>query len=121
MTIKDNDTAGKAQFSATDYSVGEGEGQITITVKRTGGTSSAATVDYSTTDGTGTQGTDYTTSKGTLTFGSNETTKAFPVPIQDDGIAHAGIIKTVMLTLGIPGNGLTLGTPSAATLWIVKE
>jgi pseudomonalisin len=121
LTIKDNDVAGKAQFSATDYGVAEGEGSVTITVTRTGGSSSQATVDYATADGTGVDGTDYSQTVGTLTFGAGETTKTFSVPILDDGTANPGIDKSVQLTLGNPGNGLVLGTPTAATLWIVKE
>jgi hypothetical protein len=56
-----------------------------------------------------------------LTFGLKETTKTFTVPILDDGVANPGTIKNVLLTLSTPGNGLTLGSPSAATLWIIKE
>src|SRR5205085_5921623 len=38
------------QFSDTGYRVNEGDGHATITVTRTGDTSSAATVDYKTVD-----------------------------------------------------------------------
>ncbi len=121
LTILDNDVAGKAQFSATDYSVAEGAGTVTITVTRTGGTSSLATVDYATADGTGVDGTDYSQASGTLTFGAGETTKTFAITVLDDGTANAGTDRTVQLTLGNPGNRLLLGSVPAATLWIVKE
>jgi hypothetical protein len=120
VTIRDNDVAGTARFSATDYSVDELAGVATIGVTRTG-TSSEATVAYETADGTGVANTDYTAASGTLTFGQNEKSKTFSVPILDDGAANSGITKTVLLTLSGPGNGLALGSPSTATLWIVKE
>jgi hypothetical protein len=88
---------------------------------RSGGTSSEATVDYTTADATGVQGTDYAMSSGTLTFGLNEKVKTFTVPILDDGTPNPGVVKDVLLTLGSPEAGLALGSPSSATLWILKE
>jgi uncharacterized repeat protein (TIGR03803 family) len=120
-TIKDNDAAGKAQFSATDYSVDELEGTVTITVTRSGGTSSGATVGYATADGTAKAGTDYTGAVGTLTFGAGQKTATFPITVLDDGVANGGAVQTVVLTLGTTGGKLSLGTPTVATLWILKD
>jgi hypothetical protein len=125
LTIKDNDVAGKVQFSASDYSVSEGDGTATVTVTRTGGTSSEATVVYATADAdagtTAVPGTDYTSSSGTLTFGLKATSATFTIQVLNDGLANAGATKAVVLTLGSPGGGLNLGSLSKATLWIVKQ
>jgi Metallo-peptidase family M12B Reprolysin-like/Calx-beta domain len=121
VTIKDNDKAGSVQFNASDYSVDELAGTVTITVKRTGGNSSEATVDFDTSDGTAAAPGDYSATSGTLTFGAGETLASFTVPVNDDGTANAGLVQTVALSLSSPGGNLALGARSTATLWIVKE
>jgi sugar lactone lactonase YvrE len=122
VTLRDNDSAGRVQFSSTDYSVAEDvtRGLATITVTRTGGASSEATVDYSTADGTAQAGTDYTPTSGTLAFGLGERSKTFAIPVADDAIPSSGAVS-VLLTLDAPGNGLALGSPSIAALWIVRR
>jgi hypothetical protein len=120
VTIRDNDKAGTAQFSAASYSVAETAGTATITVTRSGGTSSLATVNYSTSDGSAVAPTDYATSAGTLTFGLNEKSKTFPIPVIDNATPDNGAVS-VNLTLDTPANGLALGATSTATLWIVRE
>jgi hypothetical protein len=120
VTIKDNDKAGTVQFSVASYSVAETAGAATITVTRSGGTSSQATVHYSTSDGTATAPGDYTTTAGTLTFGLNEKSKTFTVPVVDNGTPDSGAVS-VNLTLDTPANGFALGANSTATLWIVRE
>lgn len=111
VTITDNDTAGKVQFNATNYSVAEDAGTATITVTRTGGTSSQATVQWQASGGA--------TASGTLTFGLGVSSQTFTVPITDNGTV--GPNPPVVLTLSSPGNGAVLGTPSTATLWIVDN
>jgi len=124
LTITEKDVAGSAQFSVSDFSVGESDGFATITVTRTGGTASNATVAYATADldpaTTATAGSDYTSTSGTLTFGPNVTVQSFPIPILDDGLVNPGV-KTIVLTLGPTGGGLSLGSRPKGTLWIVKE
>jgi hypothetical protein len=120
LTITDNDVAGKAQFSVAAYSVAEDGGSIDITVTRTGGKSSAATVDYATSPGDvspAAPGVNYGTVGGTLSFGVNETSKTFNVPVLNDGPGTGN--KSVKLTLGYPGGNLGLGKITEAVLWIV--
>ncbi len=57
----------------------------------------SVTVEYTTSDGTATQGNDYTITSGTLTFLPGETTKTVSVPITDDLEEDDG--ETLMLTL----------------------
>jgi hypothetical protein len=120
VTIRDNDKAGQVRFSATDYSVAENTGAATITVTRSGGTSSEATVQYSTSDGSAVAGTDYTAVSGTLTFALKQRSATFTVPIADDGVPNTGAVS-IDLALDTPDNGLALGTVPSATLWIVRE
>jgi len=122
LTLTDNDTAGRVQFGAADYSVGEGGGTAPITVTRSGGTSSQASVDYAASDGGATStppNPDYSATGGTLSFGLGETTKTFTIPITDDAIVEGN--ETIVLTLSNPAGGLALGPQAAATLWIVAD
>jgi hypothetical protein len=119
LTITDDDTAGKVQFSSPVLSVSETAGTATLTVTRTGGTSGNATVSYATSNGTATAGADYTATNGTLTFGVGELSKTFTVPILNDATSEVG--EWLTLTLSNPSYGLTLGTTPTATLWIVSE
>jgi hypothetical protein len=120
LTITDNDAAGKVQFGAGNYSVDEGGVSVNLTVTRTLATSELATVDYQVTGGTATNGADYTLAPGTLTFNPGEKTKTIPIPIVDDAVPLEGN-ETVVVTLSNPGGGLSLGTLSQTTLWIVDN
>jgi hypothetical protein len=117
LSISDNDVAGKAQFSVASYSVAEG-GLATLTVKRSGGTSSGATVAYATGGGTATGGTNYTSTSGTLTFGAGQTSLPITVQTLDDLVAGNTFFQ---VTLTSPGGGLKLGTPTTADVWIVSN
>jgi hypothetical protein len=72
------------RFSAQSYEVREDAGQIVVTVERSGDLSSAASVEYGTTDGTASDRSDYLTARGVLHFAPGETTKSFSVLITDD-------------------------------------
>jgi Calx-beta domain len=104
LTINDDDTSTFA-FSAPNYSAAEDAGHATITVKRSGATNIAASVNYATANGTAT-GADYTPASGTLAFAAGETTKTFDVAVTNDGTAEAN--ETVNLTL--TSGGSTVGT-----------
>src|SRR5207249_10458348 len=83
LTIADNDTP-VIQFSAANFSVGEGDGKQDITVIRTGGTNVAVAVDFATTDGTASADADYMNTTGTVTFAEGDTNLTFTVDIVDD-------------------------------------
>jgi hypothetical protein len=120
LTITDNDTAGKVQFSAANYSVDEGGRSATITVTRSGGTSGGAMVDYAVVGGTATNDeSDCYLAPGTLTFGPGEMTKTITIPITHDNLPETN--ETVILALTAnPSGGLLLGAQTTATLWIVE-
>lgn len=104
------------QFSSATYSAGEGAGSAIINVTRTGDTSSAATIDYATSDGTASERSDYTPALGTLRFAEGDTSKSFLVLISDDFSVENS--ETVNLTLSNPTGGATLGSPGTAVLTI---
>src|SRR5215831_641466 len=85
------------QFSSAGYSANEGDGIATITVTRSGDTSTAATVDYASSDGTASERSDYTTALGTLRFAAGEASKTFIVLIIDDASVENN--ESINLTL----------------------
>lgn len=105
------------QFSAPTYTVFENRGVATITVVRSGGRASSATVDFATVPGgTATPGADYQQVSGRITFAPGQTRATFDVPIVADNISD--VDETVQLALTNPGEGARLGTPNVATLTI---
>lgn len=108
------------QFSASSYSVGEGDGSVRITVTRSGDTSGPASVFYFTADaGVATQKRDYTLTGGTLNFAPGETTKKFTVLITEN--AYVQGTHTLFIQLNSPTGGAFLGSPNFATLSITDN
>jgi Calx-beta domain-containing protein/beta-propeller repeat-containing protein len=121
------------QFSASGVSVNEVAASVTLTVTRLGDASQAASVDYHTIDdpaevrcddqvnnhGAAYARCDYATSNDTLSFAAAQTTKSLTVPIINDGHLEAG--ETFQIVLTNPSAGLTLGTPSTATVTITDN
>src|SRR5205085_4749257 len=68
--------AGTVQFLSANVGVPEYAGSVPIMVVRSGDTSTTATVDYSTSDGTASQMMDYTIASGTLHFAAGEASKS---------------------------------------------
>jgi hypothetical protein len=123
VTILNDDIAanpGTLQFSLSNYSVAEGDGNATITVTRTGGSTGAVGVSYATSDNTANAGSDYTAVSSTLGWADGESgAQTFQVPIIDD--TDVEVPETVNLTLSSPTGSATLGTPNTATLTISSE
>jgi hypothetical protein len=121
LSIVEDDIGGVMQFSAATYTFGEGAGNASIVISRTGSTAGGATVDFATSDGTATAGTDYTTTTGTATFAVGQTALTFLVPVADTAAADG--VRTVNLTLSNPGPNATttLGARSTAVLKIIDN
>ena len=120
VTIKDDDVAGKAQFSSASYSVNGSTGEATIVVTRSGGAAAGATIHYSTADASALDGTDYTATSGSLTFAAGEKARSFTVKVTNAGVTDGSAVG-LTLSLDTPGGGLGLGAPATATLWIIRE
>lgn len=107
------------QFSLPQFDVFEdlvmSGGSAIVTVTRSGNTSSPASVDYATSDGSATQKGDYTLAAGTLTFAAGETSKTFPILIIDDVFQEG--TESFSVTLSNP-IGTTLGVRSVTTVKI---
>src|SRR6185436_7788646 len=81
VTILDNDAG--LSFSSPAYSILKSGVSATIGVVRSGFTNSTVSVNYSTQDGTATNGVDYFGTSGTLIFTNGETSKSFSFPVID--------------------------------------
>ena len=92
LTIVDDDpVGGYLRFSSANFNTTESSGSTTITVERVGDTSQAVTVDYATSDDSGSATVvpcstvngiassrcDFTTALGTLRFAAGESSKTF--------------------------------------------
>ncbi len=117
------------QLSSTSYSAGEASGSATVTVTRTGDTSTPASVNYRTSDSAGlvncavvankaSERCDYVTTIGTLRFAVGESSKNFVIPIIDDAQVEGNENFVVTLS-GV--SGAALGAQSTATVTIVDN
>jgi glucose/arabinose dehydrogenase len=119
ITILDDDAVNSVfNLSRATYTVNENAGTAEITIQRSGDTTVAATVNYTTTAGTATAGADYTTTTGTLNFAANEVTKVLLIPITNDAVAEPN--ENLTITLSAPTGG-TLGLTTLASLTIADN
>ena len=108
---------GSPQLSQSSYTVLQSAGSGSVTVNRTGGTSGAFSVTYATSDGSAVAGADYTATRGTLQWQSGDAkSQSFTVPVSNASPFVGS--KTFSVTLSAPSNGVTLGSPSVATIAI---
>ncbi|MCC7358020.1 MAG: hypothetical protein IT317_00985 [Anaerolineales bacterium] len=130
VIIADDDTPPTAQFSAAAYVAAEADASLpfTVTLSSPLGTLSApssvtVTVAYTTTSagpqpGSATPGDDYVHATGVLTFAPGVTTTVGALTLLPDTLYEP--TETFGLELGGPSNA-TLGTPGAATLYLVED
>ena len=117
--INDNFPAGTLGFSATNYSVVESGGYITITVVRTNGSTGVVTVAYQTRNGftndpgvqTAIGSRDYGITSGTLTFGDRVTSASFNVPITNYSSLQSNKFFNVLLSNPTGGATFDTNTP----------
>lgn len=110
-------TANSIALMAPTYSVPQSSGSVAVTVARTGASIGAASVAYSTANGTAVAGSDYTAVNGTLTWSDGDTTdKTITVPV-NSGATFSGK-KSFAVALSDASAGATLGTPASATVMI---
>ncbi|NOZ78085.1 MAG: DUF1565 domain-containing protein [Acidobacteria bacterium] len=108
---------GTVQFAEASYSVGEGDGSVTLTATRTGGSDGAVTVSYTTMDGTAVAPGDYTPTSGSLSWADGDTgSRQIVVPIVDDAVAEGNESFTVELS-NPPGSSF-VGDPATAVVTI---
>jgi uncharacterized protein (TIGR03118 family) len=110
------------EFGSADYTIGEGNNSIQITVTRSGNVSAAASVNYATFDeslaGNASQRTDYEIAVGTLNFAPGETSKSFRVLLVNDRFDEND--ETIHLALSNP-SGVGLGSINTSVLTITDN
>jgi hypothetical protein len=94
-------------------------GEAVVTVTRAGGLAGAASVGYSTADGSAHADQDYTSIAGTIAFGPGEETKTIRVPIRDDASTEGE--ERFVLRLADPTGTAVLGGPNEVTIVIVDD
>ena len=109
-TINDNDVAAVSFAIANAKSVVEGN-VATFTVTRTGSTSAAYTMSYTTGSRTALAGSDFTTTAGILSFSAGQATKTITVSTINDTVHEETEIFS--LTLSAPSGGATLTRDTA--------
>ena len=125
VTLNDNERG--FAFLLPEYSVIENQPSVTLTVRRLGSASVAASVTWTTADGTATVGQDYGLKgsamprTGTLTWTAGDTAnKTIVIPIINDTVANEpDETFTVSLATATPGHIIT--SPGIATVTILDD
>lgn len=118
LTVKVNGVAnaGSVEFDQGSRQVAENVGSFTVTVNRVGGSSGAASVDYSLVAGTASAGSDYTDTSGTLNWADGVTTpQSFTVTINDDSDDESDETFNIQLA---NASGSNLGNQTDITVTI---
>jgi uncharacterized delta-60 repeat protein len=123
--VKDNETntgAPTVQLGARQFKGSEGAGLVAVTVTRTGDSSAAAAVIYSTNPAAGagaaSERSDYTFATGTLRFAPGETSKTFNLFVTDDAHVEGDELFSVSLN---SATGAGLGTPTVSSVRITDN
>ncbi len=110
---------GTLALTAATNEVTQDAGSVTIGVSRTGGTTGAVSIAYTTSPGTATPGTNYATTSGVLNFIAGQLSANITVPILDNTVAPGGASFTI--TLSDPTGGAVLGSQSSAVVTIDED
>jgi|GEM_PF-1149024 len=110
----------KLGFSTGVYSVHENQSTVTITVNRSGPSTGAVSVDYSTSDGLAVAGRNYLPATGTLSWANNDSApKSFTVTLLNNNIYNGD--KDIRLTLSNPTGGATLDNNDNALISFIND
>lgn len=104
-----------ARFATAAVTVNEADGQVTLTVTRSGLTNLTGSVEYSTADGTASQRSRYVASAGVLNFASGETSKTLQILLVDDALVQG--TQNFNVFLG-PGVGMGVNGPGRVAVTI---
>ncbi len=120
ITIADDDSpAATIGFSQDTFNADEGAGGALLTVTRSGGLGVAATINYSTSDGTARAGVNYVATSDSITFRPGESSKTIRIPLIDDPTPDPTLTFTVTLTAA-NGTGF-VGGRAQATINIIDN
>jgi len=112
------------QFATDEFVIGEGSGNIDVTVTRAGDASGTATVNLNTFDesapGHASQKSDYEIALARLTFNPGETSKTVRILVVNDNFVEGNEEIGLALT-NATGAGLGLGSPNVAKVTITDN
>lgn len=109
--------AGFLEFVSASRTVDETNSQITVTVRRGGGTNGSVRVPYATISGTASNETDFLSQSGILAFTAGELgEKTITIPILDDTLPEGD--EAFLVSLGPPLGGATWGANGANAITI---
>ncbi len=117
ITITDDDAAPLARFAAATRTIGENTGIVTLQVDLDRAGSGAITVPY-TVAGTS-NGADHTLVAGSLSITAGQLAGSVTFQVTDDAVYEGN--ETLIVTLGTPTGGATLGTPSDQTITVTDN
>lgn len=114
-------SAGTFKFGERSFFAYESGAVAVVSVERSHGESGAASVTYSTADGSASAGADYTATTGTLSWAAGDgSTKTFTVPVLEDNLAEGP--ETIQLALTSPTGGAAIDSlRGSAVLTIVDS
>jgi uncharacterized repeat protein (TIGR01451 family) len=119
ITINDIDRGGVVVLDPAAYTVSESAGNVSVTLRRAGGSAANASVLVTTVNGTAIDGKDFGGVDQTVVFGPGQTTKTVTVPILQNLLPDGD--RTFSVRLGSAGGGATIGTPSTASVKIQDD
>jgi hypothetical protein len=117
-------TVATMSLASTAYTVAESAGGVNLVVNRTGSTTGASSVTWTTANGTAVAGQDFglagssSQRSGTISFAAGETSKTISVNIINDATLESN--ESFSVSLSNPAGGV-VGTTSASTVTITSE
>jgi len=120
LSITDNDgLPGAMSLAAASYSVSEAGGAVSVAVNRSGGSTGAVSIAYTTANGSAQAGSDYGASGGTLVWANGDSApKIIRIAILNDTVREGA--ETILVRLSNPITG-SLGATASATVTIVDN
>ena len=115
MTLIDDDGAARFDVESPELSVFETARTADVWVIRSGDATEAASVDYTTAEGTAEGGVDYRATGGTLQFAAGERAQKIAVPLKDNDLPDGNRAFSVELS-SPAGAALTESSTSTVTL-----
>lgn len=113
-----NTGPGSFGLESNQVTVSEGAAQALVRILRTGGSSGAASINYTTYEQSAVGGVDYQSVAGTAYFADGQTVAEVYVPILNDGLEEGA--ESFSITIDNPV-GADLGTPRTATVTILDD
>lgn len=111
-------TTGATSFAIGDATATEGD-SLFFTLSRTGSTSAAASVSFSTGNGTAQHGSDYYGASNTVIFAAGESSRSLSIATIEDSVGEG--TETLTMTLSTPSAGYALVGSGVATGTITDD